>query len=57
MVSLNPNIDLHLHFRDIADAFIQSILQRFIHTSTVESTTQGDSQLVGSSQGEASPRH
>ena len=32
----------------------QSDLPPFIHTPTAESTTQGDSQLVGSSQGEAS---
>ena len=42
-----------LHF---ADTFIQSDLQLFmhahIHTLTKESTTQGDSQVVGSSQGE-----
>ena len=32
-----------------ADAFIQSDLQPFIHTPTVKSTMQGDSQLVRSS--------
>ena len=44
---------LHLY-----SAFIQSALQYWhspIHTPTVDSTVQGDSQLVRSSQGEASP--
>ena len=51
----------YLHIGHLADAFIQ--LTWFIHTFTLtaESTTQGDSQLVSSSQGEAScsgtPRH
>uniref|UniRef100_A0A8C5FHU2 IF rod domain-containing protein n=1 Tax=Gadus morhua TaxID=8049 RepID=A0A8C5FHU2_GADMO len=34
--------------------FMQSDLQPFLHTSTARSTTQGDSRLVRSSQGEAS---
>ena len=37
----------------ITDAFTQSDLQPFMHTSTVDLTTQGDSRLVRSSQGEA----
>ena len=40
---------LHLHLGDFANALIQNDLQPFIHTSTAESTTQGDSQLARSS--------
>ena len=33
---------LHLHLGNLADTSIKSDLQRFIHTSTVGSTIQGD---------------
>ena len=45
---------LHLHLGDLADTYPKrlSTIRSHIHTLTVKSTTQGDSQLVSSSQGE-----
>ena len=56
---MNP--PTHLHLGNFAYTFNQSDVQPFIHTPTAQSTTQGDSQLVGIIHSQASfsgtPRH